>query len=115
MSKLIKPLYSYIDDPCLNGLIERYGENFQRMERYEKFIVIATIATHFSEYHTGFPLDNFSDAYWQNNILFHLADIAPVWCRIHFDELGKLDEEKLLKLCEFLVTDLIATKEVIKS
>jgi hypothetical protein len=114
MSKLIPPLSSYVDSPCLNGLIERYGENFQRMERYEKFIIIATITTYFAEYHTGFSL-NFSDAYWENNVLFHIADMVPVWCRIHFDELGQLDEEKLLKLCEFLVTDLIATKEVIKS
>ncbi|HEY9710426.1 MAG TPA: hypothetical protein V6D48_19620 [Oculatellaceae cyanobacterium] len=83
------------------------------MKRYEKLILLATISTHFSCMYTGFVLDkgNLSEAYWENDILFHIADWTPTPVRQHFDELGKLTEDSLLKLCEFLVADLIATWE----
>lgn len=114
MTELLnKPLSSYVDHPCLNGLINSYGENLERMQYYEKCIVVATITTYFAQFHAGSILEeNLSDAYWENNILYHIADWTPVSVRRHFDELGQLDEEKLLKLCEFLVADLITNEEV---
>jgi hypothetical protein len=113
MTELKQPLSSYLDSPFLYGLTEQYGENFERMKRHEKLILLATISTHFSCMYTGFVLDkgNLSEAYWHNNLLFHIADTAPTPVRQYFDELGKLTEDSLLKLCEFLLADLIATWE----
>ncbi|HEY9706958.1 MAG TPA: hypothetical protein V6D48_02010 [Oculatellaceae cyanobacterium] len=106
-----------LNNPSFNGLTGQYGENLERMQRAEKFILLATITTHFSCMYTGFILDkgNLSEAYWQNDILFHIADWTPTPVRRYLDELGKLDEEKLLKLCEFLVADLIVSREVIEA
>jgi hypothetical protein len=117
MTELKQPLSYYLDSPFLYGLTERYGQNLEGMERYEKLIVLATISTHFACMYTGFILDkgNLGEAYWYNNLLFHIADTAPTPVREYFDELGKLDENSLLKFCEFLVADLILTKEMIQS
>lgn len=110
MSELLS---AYVDDPCLQGLIEEFGENFERMERFEKFLIVATTTTHFADSYSGNIPDSFSEAYWNNSVLFSIADFVPCCSRVHFNGLGKLGETKLLKLCEFLLTDLIASERVV--
>lgn len=105
-----KPLPFYADgEPALLELVDKFGNQLEGLENYEKLILLATIATNIAFHETDEHdepwslLETYQDLP-STTVSDELRDTLP--------SLDNLSRDNLLGMCEALVAQLRYTREV---
>lgn len=105
-----KPLPFYADgEPALEELVDKFGSQLEGLASYEKFILLATIATNIAFHET-----DENDETW--SLLETYQDLPSIsvsdQLRDTLPSVDTLSRDALLGLCEGLVAQLRYTREV---
>ncbi len=92
----MKPVTYYVQTPQIDSLVNRYGAEFQRVDRQDKIILLAAVA---SKLATGYPLETFTNQ-------FKTIESDDEALEDFTLRLDRASNDELMGVCEALITQL---------